>query len=141
MMTRGRRCDLLDKKIGYSSHGCVCPWSEIKELEVDERENYPIREVGKWEKKYGLKPDTPVIWITTSIRMAISYEADASDYYDIMDMDDAELAGYMAVNEIEPPIAVDLSRGKIIEESDDGDYGYVFIPDAGYYIGSDEEEA
>ena len=111
---------------GYSSHGCMVPWKEIREIEVKERGNYPMREVRKWEKKYGIKDDMPTIWLTNE-RMALTY-GDGADMIDtILSLTDEELTAYMKAEDIEPPEKFDLSMGTLIPESDDGDDGYLFV--------------
>jgi hypothetical protein len=115
-------------RVGYSSHGCTSSWSEIRDIEVYDRGNYTPKEVKRWEKKYGLKPDTQVVWITESKRYAVSYDAWASEYEKIMGMSDADLAAYIESGKADEPETFDLNNGRIIVESNDGDEGYLFIP-------------
>ena len=91
------------QKIYYSSHGCFAKWSEIRKLEVDERGNYTNEEVDGWEEKYGLKDDDMVLWVTEDKRMAASYGCDSE------------------------PEEINVEYGFLIEESDDGDGGYIYV--------------
>ncbi len=115
--------------IGYSSHGCLSPWAKIKELEIMERGNYSEKEVAAWESKYGLTDLTFVIWVAIKKNIAVAYDAWADDYYAILGLDDEGLKEYMLANDVDEPVQFDLSKGRIITESDDGDYGFLFIPD------------
>jgi len=115
--------------IGYSSHGCLSTWAKIKELEIMERGNYSEKEVAAWESKYGLTDLTFVIWVAIKKNIAVAYDAWADDYYAILGLDDEGLKEYMLANDVDEPVQFDLSKGRIITESDDGDYGFLFIPD------------
>lgn len=112
---------------GYSSHGNVTTWGEIKHIEVDERGNYDASEILAWEKGYNLTSNSRAIWVALKKKVAVAYDQCAHDYDNIMGMDDDELQAYIYDNYIDEPAQVDLSKGKIIVESDDGAYGFIFI--------------
>jgi len=114
--------------VGYNSHGKTSSWSKIKNIETTERGNYSPEEVKKWEKKYGLEPDTPVVWITASRQRALSYDAQAGESDKILNMSDEELDAYVESGDANEPVTFDLNNGRIIVESNDGDDGYLFVP-------------
>lgn len=116
------------QKIYYSSHGCFANWSEIRELEVDERDNYPDEEVDEWEEKYGLKDDDKVLWVAKDKRMAASYGCDSDDLEYILSASDEDFLKYCEENEYDSePEEINIEDGFLIEESDDGDGGYIFV--------------
>jgi len=117
----------MKEKIFYSSHGCSAKWSEIKDIEVFERENYELAEVEKWEECYDLTPSTPVIWVTDSLNMAVSYMADASEFDEIIQMSEEKLLKYIIENDLSDPSTFTVKDGTIIPESDDGEHGYLMI--------------
>ena len=116
-----------EAKIGYSSHGEFCTWAEMKETEVDERGNYTKADVHKWERKYKLKDDSQVIWITRSRRMAYAYAALAGQYDEIMALPEEQLEDYVEEHELGELSEFNLEDGVLIPESDDGDNGFIFI--------------
>lgn len=117
----------FNPKIGYSSHGEYCSWAEMKNIEVDERNNYTKSQVKRWERKYKLSDADDVIWITPSRKIAVAYGECASEYDAIMDLADSKLDEYMMERGIEEPVEINLKDGLLIPESDDGDDGYLFV--------------
>ena len=90
---------------------------EFIELEADERGNYETRMIKRWMKKYNLRDDSRVIWISPDKRIANRYNLTASEWDSAIDIPEDEIN----VIEINP------ADGKIILESDDGDNGFLFV--------------
>lgn len=110
----------------YNSHGNSMDWSEFVEIEVRERKNYPMREVRKWEKKYNIKPETPVIWVTKTPNEALYYMTLAQSHSDIKMLSTKEFEEKWNVS------TSDLHEftpedGYLIPESEDGDGGYLMV--------------
>lgn len=95
----------MSSKYGYSSHGKFMPFSEFIELEVEERDNNTLEEVQEWQKKYNIDITQSCIWVTLKKR-------DVKEYCDYWNTDFKK---------------IDLSNGFILEESYDGEGGYLFI--------------
>jgi hypothetical protein len=74
---------------------------DFLEIEVSERENYTQEEVDSWWEKYDIGLNTEVIWVTNLHNCAAMY-CDLAD-------------------------PVEVSVRLIIEESDDGDEGYLGV--------------
>lgn len=117
----------MKEEIFYSSHGCCSKWSEIKNIEVFERENYDLADAEYWEDKYNMNDDTRVIWVTPSLNIAVSYMVDADEYDKIIGMSQEKLLEYIAENDIDYPSGFTKKDGIIILESDDGDQGFLMI--------------
>lgn len=98
----------------YNSHGETMKFSEFIEIEVQDRENYPMEDVEEWMQKYGISMSDDCIWVTKDIDVARSY------HYDY-DHENAENNSELGVSEING------DSGFIIEESEDGDDKYLFI--------------
>ena len=90
---------------------------EFIDLEVEERQNYTLPEIRIWMKKYHLTPKTEVIWVCNEPWQANRYNLPADDWHKANEIE----VGEGDVNEI------DGKDGFIIEESDDGDDGYLFV--------------
>lgn len=114
-----------EPKVYYSSHGNACRWKELRELEVDERDNYPSEYFDDIEKKYGVTPEDMAIWVTDNIRVAMSYAALAEEYDNIMSCTDEDLTKW--IEQEGQPYKYYLSDGFIIPETDDGDQGVILV--------------
>jgi len=114
-------------KTVFSSHGCTMSFAQLREVEVDERDNYPNEELDAWKEKYNLDEDSPVIWVTPSKGMAISYGADLEDKDKILLMNDNELNIYISKNDLPEPYEYSTKDKIIIPESNDGDNGFVMV--------------
>ena len=114
------------KKV-YSSHGCVMPFSEMRELEVVERENYTHEELDEWKEKYHLNEASPVMWVTTNKALAIAYSANSEDRDKILSMSDIGLMEYMHKNGISEPFMYESIDSIVITESYDGDDGFIMV--------------
>lgn len=116
------------QKIYYSSHGCFAKWSEIRKIEVDERGNNTNEEVDGWEEKYGLKDDDRVLWVAKDKRMAASYGCDSGDIEYVLSASEEDFLKYCEDNECDSePEEINIKDGFLIEESDDGDDGVIFV--------------
>ena len=89
----------------YNSVGTIYDMREIKELEVADRGNYTPREFNSWLKKYNITLDTPAVWVCKTIK-------DTEPY---------------VVNDGDGMYRVPRTDGYLIEESDDGDGGFIMI--------------
>ena len=109
----------------YNSHGFSMPWTEMVQIEIG-RGNYTKREFNNWAKKYNIKPNDNVIWVTSNKNIAVSYTAPSSDYEKILSMSDSQLDNYIISQ------GINLNEytqkdGNLINESDDGDDGYILL--------------
>ena len=95
--------------------------SQFIETEIKERGNYTRKEVNNWIKKYNIKPNTELLWVTTTPWMAARYEMSTDEWND-----DIEQI-YNSNKENYSVRTIDANAGVIIEESDDGDDGYIFV--------------
>jgi len=114
----------------YNSHGVVMPWKSAKELEL-ERDNYTLEEFEQWERIYGLKDSSPVIWITPDPLVAGSYAVEPewlARYHNESAEKQKEMAHGVDIYEITG------SRNQIISESFDGDDGYLMVLSPGFGI-------
>jgi hypothetical protein len=117
----------INERIYYNSHGVYAPFSEIRELEVEERENYPKETFDEWQKKYKIKDNDLCIWVTPSERQALTYLLDAESHDIIMNMSEEEEKWGDSV-ELDLELAeIDDKDGFIIPESNDGDNGFLFV--------------
>lgn len=110
----------------YSSHGRLVPFSEIRKVEVDERENYDRAIFDEWQKKYNIKDDDQVLWVTPSKKVALTYMEEAEMHDEIMKMTDDQVEKYLEEKGYTPE-EIDAKTGYIIPESDDGDMGFLFV--------------
>jgi hypothetical protein len=101
----------------WNSHGYWMTMKEFIEIEVEERGNYTLPEIRIWMKKYHLTPKTEVIWVCKEPWQANRYNLPADDW---------QRANEIEVNEGDVQEIGDKA-GFIIEESDDGDDGYLFV--------------
>ena len=116
----------VDEKMYYNSHGISCSWNQMIETEVYERSNNTLEDVKAWEKKYNIRPFDQVIWVTPNKNMAAAYSGLADDHEAILAMSPIGLQEFLASMEV-GLCCFKESQGRIIEESDDGDDGYMFI--------------
>lgn len=118
----------INERIYYNSHGVYAPFSEIRTLEVEERDNYPMKTFNDWQKKYNIKDDDQCIWVTPSQKQALTYLLDAESHDDIMNLNDEDEKKWGDMLEMDLDLAeINDKQGFIIPESDDGDNGYLFV--------------
>lgn len=92
------------------------------ETEVEDRDNYDIKDVNEWISKYHIKKNDKLIWVATKPWIAARYLMNAADW------DDAEKFYELNKEKYDKEINVyKANQGTIIEESDDGDGGYLFL--------------
>ena len=105
--------------VGYSSHGVLCSFSEIIELEQD-RENEPFIDYA--EADISELIDRDAIWLTSNPYNAFLYSLPA-DYYD-MNKEDviAEFPHWR-----EEVVEFDLSHYELVLDTDDGDDGNLYL--------------
>jgi len=90
------------------------------DIEVEERGNYELKDVQEWVEDYSVTPNTKLLWVATKPYVAARYQMNADDW------DNAETIYNENPNDFDVQV-IDGSEGTIIEETDDGDDGYLFI--------------
>jgi len=95
---------------------------QFKELEVEERGNYEEEDVDKWVEKYGITDKSQLLWVAVNPWTAARYAYFTADQWD-----DAEKIYKAGGNDEYPVDIVSVSDGTIIEESDDGDEGFLML--------------
>ena len=109
----------------YSSHGHFSPWRDIKAKESTERGNYSPGSFKEWELKYGIGDDDMAIWVTDK-QSAVVYSIPAYKRNMVIGLSSEEFDRYVADNEVYLK-KIDTTKGVFISESDDGDYGLLFV--------------
>ena len=105
--------------IYYSSHNPRrdrFTFAEFIEREVEDIGNYTEEEADEWSRKYNLLPDTPVIWVTTVKWVANRYNLSSDEWNDAEFVPESEMNVY----------EIDSTKGFLIQETDDGDDGFLF---------------
>jgi len=115
-----------NQTVYYNTHGEFAPYSEIRELELER--GLTKKDFDEWQTKYDIKDDDLVIWVTKKIRDAYMYLLPASMWNELWEMDDQE-AEHLINSEgyTKDDVNVINADGFIIEESDDGDGGFIFV--------------
>ena len=123
----------------YNSHGTTMSLSEFYEIEIKERKNYTKEEFNQWLEKYDILPiyikDSECIWVVKNIRDVYQYILPASYYKklktaktkkDIEKLFIEEFGddGLYTMNDY---FTYSSNEGVLIEESNDGDGGFLFI--------------
>ena len=116
----------------YNSHGETMTWNDFKEIEVEERGNYDEEDILKLENKYDIKSDDDGIWVTKDKKDCLKYVLPSSYYDDIENSDNVQDLDSILrdndINDIDDIIHTYSSYdGFILNETDDGDNGYLFI--------------
>lgn len=94
---------------------------QFVETEVNERGNYTRKEVKEWIKKYNIKTDTQLLWVTTTPWMAARYQMSTDDWNN-----DIEQI-YKSNPENYNVRTISSLEGTIIDETEDGDDGYILV--------------
>jgi len=124
----GKDLEIVEYKPYYENGGNIKKYyttsfpmyfSEFLEIEVDERENYDLEDIEDWKSKYNLKNDDLVLWVTPKPYIAARYQMPSEDW-DMAEQIYNDNPNNYGVEEVE-------ENGVIIEESDDGDDGYLMI--------------
>jgi hypothetical protein len=97
------------------------PFSEFIEIEVEERGNYEMEDVKQWMDKYGITEDTDVLWVARKPWIAWRYTLTADKWDNAEELYKQDMAN---AQEIEH---VPSTNGVIVEESDDGDEGFIMV--------------
>jgi hypothetical protein len=105
-----------EQKSYYTTSGAMT-MKEFIETEVEDRGNYPLSEVRGWIKKYGIKRDQQIMWVSPKKWRAYSYTLPAEEMDSARDVDESK----MDVTEVKG------KEGFIIPESDDGSEGFLFV--------------
>jgi len=116
------------EKIYYNSHGETMLVSDFIEIEIEERDNYELDDVYEWMEKYDFDGSDYCIWVTKNKRDVYKYIL-PTDYYDrIENGEDIQELMYeeFGANDVDI-FEYPESSGTIIEETDDGDGGFLFI--------------
>ena len=129
----------VSSKKWYSS-GNVHPWQLFLDTETlgtddrGERDNYPYEDMKALESKYGLKPDSAVIWVSDMPEVAASYmigqglldnsdEEFEDDYgFSKSDLETTEFGQIYYPPHVDH---IDEYQGTVMLETDDGDGGYL----------------
>lgn len=124
--TEGKNNDTVQTTY-YNSHGRDMSWLEFVETEVNDRKNYPRKEVNSWKKKYAINNESRVIWVTPNPKVALYYQAVADSYHDLdkLSIDEFEKKYDVTRNDLAEYQVP--AEGFIIPESDDGDNGYLLV--------------
>ncbi len=93
--------------------------SKIIEIEVEERDNYEMSQVESWIEKYHIEEDDKLIWVATEPYIAARYQM-SSDDWDRAEKIYKKNPGDFNVR------TISSKEGVIIQESDDGDDGFLF---------------
>ena len=91
--------------------------AEFIETEVKERENYTLKEINCWKKKYHLTNISIVIWVSPLKWRAYSYTLLADERDNARNIPESDM----------DVTVIKADNGFIIPESDDGDDGFVFV--------------
>jgi len=123
----------------YNSHGTTMSLSEFYEIEIEERENYTEEEFDQWLENYDILPlnikDSECIWVVKNLKDVYQYILPASYYNRLQSaktqkdieklfIEEYGDGGLDAMNEY---VIYSSNEGVLIEESDDGDGGFLFI--------------
>ena len=92
---------MLEDQDWYSSHAESMTMDEFISIEVEERDNYNQGDIDLWWEKYDIGLDDSVIWVT-DLENCVDLYCDLAD-----------------------PVKIDVRL--IIEESNDGDGGYLAV--------------
>ena len=115
-----------NQKEYYNTHGEFAPYSEIRELELER--GLTQKDFDEWQTKYDIKDDDLVIWVTKKIRDAYMYLLPASMWNELWEMGDEEAEQLInSEGYTKDDVNVIDADGFIIEESDDGDGGFIFV--------------
>lgn len=111
----------------YNSHGKYSTFAEIRDIEVNERENYTIEDFDEWQNKYNINDDDEAIWVTNR-KNAYSYLVPTEFWYEIRKSSIKDIERLLKDYDIEDTVVkINKKDGFIIPESDDGDNGYLFV--------------
>ncbi len=118
-----------DKSITYyNSHGSWTTYSDLRDIEANERGNYPAESFDEWQEKYNIQDTDNAIWVTPNPKMACRYLFPAMYWEELYDMSMSEIKRLARKEDIDLDLyEVTDKEGFIIPESDDGDEGYIFI--------------
>lgn len=89
-------------------------------LEVEERNNCDIEDVNYWIEKYGIAPQTQIIWVALHPHVAARYQMNAEDWCNAENV-------YNANPEQFDVKQIKGTDGFLIPETDDGDDGFIFV--------------
>ncbi|MBN1156719.1 hypothetical protein JXA85_03825, partial [Candidatus Woesearchaeota archaeon] len=108
--------DLASVKEFYTSAGKPFTFNQFIDREVNELNNYSLKEVREWQKKYDISDNVRVIWVSPNKWIANKYNLPAGE------------ENWEKVPEAELNITpISSNEGFVIPESDDGDGGYLFV--------------
>lgn len=112
----------------YNSHGSWTTFADLRDIEANERGNYPIESFDQWQAKYDINDNDKAIWVTANPNMACRYLFPAEYWEELADMSMSEIKRLARKEDIDIDLyEVTDKEGFIIPESDDGDEGYIFI--------------
>lgn len=101
----------------YSSHGVPYSIKGFIELEVKDRQNYSLSEIRDWIRRYKVKRDSKMLWVSDKKWIANRYN---------LDVDKWGAAHLIPENKM-TVWTFTSKEGFIIPESCDGDDGYIFV--------------
>jgi hypothetical protein len=112
----------------YNSHGSWTTFSDLKDIEANERGNYPIEDFNLWQSKYAIADDDLALWVSPNKLVVYRYLFTAEYWDDIADMNQSQIKRLARKEDIDIDLyEVTDKEGFIIPESDDGEEGYIFI--------------
>ena len=111
----------LDNNVWYTTSEEMSI-EEFIEIEVEERENYELEEIEEWMEMYNITEDSELLWVATTPAMAARYSMDTELWND-----DLYIEEYNKDPESWYVREILASAGTIIEESEDGEGGYIMV--------------
>jgi len=110
----------------YTSMPSEITWKQMRETEVEDRQNYTLKQFDKIAKKYAINEDDRVIWVSPNKTVAVSYAALADERNNVLNLSGTKLDEYMHqhgifLNEFKS------NDGILLKETDDGDEGFIFL--------------
>lgn len=112
--------------IYYTSAERTMTWAQMRETEVEDRQNYTHKQFKKIAGKYSIRDDDKVIWVSPNKAVAVSYAALAEDRDMILELPPEKLDEYMHEHGIYFD-EIESKKGILIKESNDGDDGFIFL--------------
>ena len=107
----------------YNYGGKPFTFQEFIEREVEELGNYDLQFINQIMRKYGVHHNDLCIWVTKDPKDALRYALPASHWHD--DYSPSKIARHgLTYNDLNH---FQASDGRLIEETDDGDGGFLFI--------------
>lgn len=112
----------------YNSHGSWTTYADLRDIEANERGNYPIEQFNEWQATYDINDNDLALWVSPNKKIVYRYLFTAEYWDDIVDMSISQIKQLARKEDIDIDLyEVTDKEGFIIPESDDGEEGYIFI--------------